>query len=328
MADYRKTARRAAIAHGLDPDIFERQIGAESGFNPSARSPAGALGIAQIMPATARGWGVDPLNPRAALNAAAQNMARYVKEFGSYDKALRAYNAGPGNVERSKGFGETNAYVKKILSGTGARAANSTGTGTLTQADVGRRTITTPGQSFGPQRAALIQSFLEDQNADPVAFAVQARALQDIPATTRTISTGAGERSGTITGAGGSGLARTATQRANVINAQQLPYKWGGGHAGKTPITKAVPLDCSGAVSKVLGIDPRVSGDFAKWGSPGDGGSKGVTVYSNGHHVLMKINGHFFGTSTTNPRGGAGWIKQEDVSPEYLKGFTARHKAA
>ncbi len=117
MSKYRREARRAAARYGLDPGIFERQIGAESGFNPSARSPAGALGIAQIMPATARGWGVNPLNPSQALDAAAKNMARYVKQYGGYENALRAYNAGPAAIQRSRGFRETNNYVAKILGG-------------------------------------------------------------------------------------------------------------------------------------------------------------------------------------------------------------------
>jgi soluble lytic murein transglycosylase-like protein len=115
MADLRAVARAKAKKYGLDPGVFERQIQQESGFNPGARSPAGALGVAQIMPATARGWGVNPLNPSQALDAAARNMARYVQQFGSYEKALRAYNAGPGNVERSKSFAETNNYVRTIL---------------------------------------------------------------------------------------------------------------------------------------------------------------------------------------------------------------------
>ncbi len=120
--DYRKEARRAAQRHGLDPAIFERQINAESGFAPDVihgrrRSSAGAQGIAQIMPATARGWKVNPLDPKAALNAAAKNMAAYVRRYGSYENALRAYNAGPAAIERSKGFSETNNYVAKILRG-------------------------------------------------------------------------------------------------------------------------------------------------------------------------------------------------------------------
>lgn len=118
MADLRHIARRKARKYGLDPRIFARQIGAESGFNPTARSPAGALGVAQIMPATARGWRVDPLKPRQALDAAAKNMAAYVRRYGSYENALRAYNAGPGAIEASRGYAETNAYVQKILGGT------------------------------------------------------------------------------------------------------------------------------------------------------------------------------------------------------------------
>lgn len=113
--DWRAYARAAARRRGLDERVFEAQIGAESNFNPNARSPAGAIGIAQIMPATARGWGVDPTNPRQSIDAAAKNMASYLKQFGNIEDALRAYNAGPGAVQKSRGFSETNAYVKKIL---------------------------------------------------------------------------------------------------------------------------------------------------------------------------------------------------------------------
>jgi hypothetical protein len=64
------------------------------------------------MPDTAKGWGVNPNKPRQALDAAAKHMAGYVHQFGSYENALRAYNAGPGNVKASHGFSETNNYVK------------------------------------------------------------------------------------------------------------------------------------------------------------------------------------------------------------------------
>jgi hypothetical protein len=50
-----------------------------------------------------------------------------------------------------------------------------------------------------------------------------------------------------------------------------------------------------------------------------------VTVYANDHHVLMEINGHFFGTSAANPGGGAGWIPRAHVPASYLAQFTARH---
>lgn len=132
MPNWRARARQYATAVGLDPDVFERQIQQESGFNPNARSPAGAIGIAQIMPGTARGWGVDPTNPDAALRAAARNMAKYVKQFGSIKNALIAYNAGPGAV----GHGlpaETQNYLQTILhgkSGGGGLADGAGGIGT------------------------------------------------------------------------------------------------------------------------------------------------------------------------------------------------------
>lgn len=115
------------------------------------------------------------------------------------------------------------------------------------------------------------------------------------------------------------------TERADEIDEKHLPYLWGGGHGGKVNPAKAQPLDCSGAVSAVLGIDPRVASQFETWGKPGDSGKKGVTIYAKDTHVLMKIDGHMFGTSASNPGGGAGWIKQDQISPAYLKGFTVRH---
>ena len=82
--DYREVARQKALKYGLLPEVFERQIGAESGFNPEAVSSAGAQGIAQIMPETAKGWGVDPRDPVAALDAAAKNMSSYIRTYGGF----------------------------------------------------------------------------------------------------------------------------------------------------------------------------------------------------------------------------------------------------
>jgi soluble lytic murein transglycosylase-like protein len=96
MPNYRALARRYAIQAGIDPDVFLRQINQESGFNPGAHSGAGAIGIAQIMPGTAAGWGVNPNDPKASLRAAAQHMAQYSKQYGGMRNALVAYNAGPG----------------------------------------------------------------------------------------------------------------------------------------------------------------------------------------------------------------------------------------
>ena len=124
--DYREIAKQKALKYGLLPEVFERQIQAESGFNPKAVSSAGALGIAQIMPSTAKGWGVDPRDPVAALDAAAKNMAGYIRTYGgfstqdpykvrsAYEKALQAYNAGPGSVGKYMPT-ETKNYIQKVV---------------------------------------------------------------------------------------------------------------------------------------------------------------------------------------------------------------------
>lgn len=110
-----------ARKYGINPRYFVNQIRAESNFDPDARSPAGATGIAQIMPGTAQGWGVNPNNPREALDAAARNMSRYLHSYdGDWRKALAAYNAGPGAVQQYGGvppYAETQNYIKRILGG-------------------------------------------------------------------------------------------------------------------------------------------------------------------------------------------------------------------
>lgn len=114
------------------------------------------------------------------------------------------------------------------------------------------------------------------------------------------------------------------------VDRAKVPYQWGGGHAGKQIRgTKVTPLDCSGAVSRALGIDPRVAAEFKGWGRPGHAGDQGVTVYARDDHVLLgvTVNGRerFWGTSRSNPGGGPGWIPSSAISKGYLARFTARH---
>ena len=119
---------------------------------------------------------------------------------------------------------------------------------------------------------------------------------------------------------------RQIFERAAELDSRHLPYLWGGGHdAGVHNVFTTGALDCSGSVSAVLGVDPRVSTAFESWGLAGPG--QHVTVYANPEHVLMEINGHFFGTSAANPGGGAGWIPREHIPASYLAGFVARHPA-
>lgn len=97
----------------------------ESNGNPNARSPAGALGAYQFMPATARQFGIDPLDEGQSREAARKYLTQLVGQFGSVDKALQAYNWGPGNMRayEQTGMGakgqpmpaETQAYAPKVL---------------------------------------------------------------------------------------------------------------------------------------------------------------------------------------------------------------------
>ena len=99
-SQYVAIARQDAINAGISPDYFVRQINQESGFNPNALSPTGAEGIAQFEPGTAAGLGINPLDPVAALNAAAHLMASYNHTYGgNYAMALAAYNGGSGTVQ-------------------------------------------------------------------------------------------------------------------------------------------------------------------------------------------------------------------------------------
>ncbi|MDI9641605.1 lytic transglycosylase domain-containing protein [Kamptonema cortianum] len=120
-SDIRSLAAQAAAKFGLDPKLFEALVQQESGFNPKAVSSAGAMGLTQLMPKTAKSLGVtDPFDPVQNLEGGAKYLSQMLKEFGGDKRlALAAYNAGPGAVRRAGGippYAETQNYVKKILS--------------------------------------------------------------------------------------------------------------------------------------------------------------------------------------------------------------------
>jgi Transglycosylase SLT domain len=111
---------RAALRWNVPMNLLAAQLYAESGFNPFARSPAGAEGIAQFMPGTADAYGLDnPFDAEGAIDAQAHLMSDLLRQFdGKVALALAGYNAGAGAVERYGGvppYPETRAYVTKIL---------------------------------------------------------------------------------------------------------------------------------------------------------------------------------------------------------------------
>ena len=114
--NYRAMAVAAARRAGIDPAIFLRQISQESGFNPRARSGAGAEGIAQFMPATAAAMHVNPWNPRSALDGAARMDAANLAKYHDWRDVLSIYNSGRGWATGQK-IGQTNNYVRSILGG-------------------------------------------------------------------------------------------------------------------------------------------------------------------------------------------------------------------
>lgn len=115
---YLPVAQAAARQHGIPEDLFLRLVQQESGWNPKAKSHAGAIGLAQLMPFTARKLGVDPWNPAQNLEGGARYLRQQYDRFRSWRLALAAYNAGPGAVTKYNGvppYKETQGYVKAIL---------------------------------------------------------------------------------------------------------------------------------------------------------------------------------------------------------------------
>jgi hypothetical protein len=117
-----QSIRTAAKKYNLSEELIKSVIQAESSFRPDAVSPAGAQGLMQLMPATARELGVtDPFDVEQNIDGGTRYLKKMIDRFnGDIKLALAAYNAGPGTVERYNGnvpYPETQKYIQRVLSG-------------------------------------------------------------------------------------------------------------------------------------------------------------------------------------------------------------------
>ena len=122
MMEIRRKAIKTAQRFHIPEGIFLGLITFESGWDPKAKSAAGAIGLTQVMPQTAAALGYNPLqlmsDPQMQLEAGARYLSLMYARFKCWEKAVAAYNAGPHNVEKYNGvppFNSTQKYVKNVL---------------------------------------------------------------------------------------------------------------------------------------------------------------------------------------------------------------------
>ncbi len=110
---------RAAREEGVDPKLLTALVWTESGFSPTAVSPAGAIGLTQLMPPTADALGVNPYDPEQNLRGGARFLREMIDRFGRVDHALAAYNAGPTRTAATLAAGENltvgSGYAQTVL---------------------------------------------------------------------------------------------------------------------------------------------------------------------------------------------------------------------
>lgn len=157
--------RASAARHGIDAGLMKAMMHTESAFNPNARSPVGAQGLMQLMPATASRFKVsNPWNPADNIEGSAKYIAWLMKRFNNnVEFAVAGYNAGEGNVDKYNGippFKETRNYVKSVMSryhslykndsgllGSNVNASNASASANVNMQNVSYTTTTNSGNA-------------------------------------------------------------------------------------------------------------------------------------------------------------------------------------
>jgi soluble lytic murein transglycosylase-like protein len=173
QSPYQGAVDQASQKYGLNPTIFARQINQESGFDPNAVSRAGAVGIAQFMPATAARYGVNPRDPNSSIEGAGHYMADLEKQFGNNTGlALAGYNWGEGNVAAWMAAGanpnamptETRNYIQAI---TGQSIEHWLAGQHPTADQITALGVPAPAQGNVRRALTATQGYLEDQSVAP-----------------------------------------------------------------------------------------------------------------------------------------------------------------
>lgn len=279
LVDY---ARQAATKAGIDPNIFVRQIQQESGFNAGARNPSGATGIAQFMPGTAQGMGIDPNDPYQALDGAARLMKSHLDQYGGdYAKALAAYNAGPGNVAKYGGvppFEETQRYVNTILGGTSGQTAPTPAQG-LERAGAAIGGANRDISQFGDAQLTNSQAYAACGPAAAVRFAQR--------------------------------FGRNPTLKEAVDLASTVGWTEEQGMAGLG--SEKALMDKMGVATKMVGgADWGTFANEARTGNP-------VTISTRGHYFTADgwdpaTNRFHVGRSGLDLKGGSEWMTPEQMT--------------
>lgn len=241
--DYKQEAVRAAKRYRLPPHIFLALVGAESGWDPDVRSPAGARNLTQLMPATAKALGVDINDPIQALDGGARYLRQQLDAFGSMRLALAAYNAGPGAVRQHGNtvppYTETQRYVKKIMAATPTEYQTVTSKPNKQQPAI--QTLTAP-----PPAADLLgQSSLDTSSREQSAFESLGRiAKGESPTHTlselvRSVSVPSPVVRQPSTVVQPLPEPPGATRSSPEVPAKQKPLRAGGGWGGSHSIAKA-----------------------------------------------------------------------------------------